>query len=114
MGIKNLREQLPLLQALKQAKQPQKRKIILAAGGDPLIKCLGECCHNVLTGNVYMHPAQRQKLKRHAAVIRALGDRKTGLKKKKEILVQRGGFLPALLVPILSAVSGLVGGLFNR
>lgn len=112
MGIKNLRAQLPLLQQLKKSKA-KRRKQILESGGEPLLKCVCECCYNVLKGNVRMQPATRRKLKKHAKKIRLIADRKVSLKTKKKHLVQNGGFLPALLVPILSVVSGLVGGLMR-
>ena len=115
MGIKKLQEQVPYLEALKQPRQGvRRRRALIEAGGAPLIKCLGECCHNILQGVVPVDEVTRRKLKRHAKQIREVADPKVSLKRKRAVLVQRGGFLPALLVPVLSAVSGLVGSLLNR
>ena len=115
MGVKKLREQVPYLEALKQSRQGvRRRRMLIDAGGAPLIKCLGECCHNVLQGVVPISEVTRRKLKRHARHIREVADPKVSLKRKRAVLVQKGGFLPALLVPVLSAVSGLVGSLLNR
>jgi len=114
MGIKNIRQQLPLLHALKDTRQKKKRQHLLAAGGPALIHCLSECCHNVVAGNIHMPLEQRKSLKRHACHIRAIGDPTIGPRKKQEILNQHGGFLPALLVPILTAISGVVGGLLGQ
>ncbi len=72
-----------------------------------LLKCLCECCLNVLKGNVKLTASQKQNLSRHRKVLRDLADRKVSVKRKKHILVQKGGFLPALLRPILSTLAGL-------
>ena len=114
MGLQNIREHAEYLQALKKAKTKKKRQLLLEAGGYPLVKCIGECCHNILHSGVPLSEPVRQHLKKHAKHIREVGDRKVGVKRKKEILLQHGGFLPTLLVPIISAVTGLVGGLLNR
>ena len=115
MGVQNLRRNLPFLRELKNRNLTKRRRQqLLEAGGDPLIKCLGECCHNVLTGNVRMSETSRKRLKRFAKNIRQIGDPKVGVRRKKTLLLQRGGLLPALLGPIISAVTGLVGGLLNK
>ena len=115
MGLSSVRKQIPYLQQLKRKNlSRQRRQHLLEAGGPPLIKCLGECCHNVLRGSIRMSEATKRGLKRHAPYIRKLADPRLSARRKKQILVQRGGLLPALLAPILSAVTGLIGGLVGR
>ena len=112
MGLASVRKQIPYLQQLKRRNLTRRqRQHLLEAGGDPLIKCLQECCHNVLRGAVQLSEPTRRRLKRHARNIREVADPRGSIKRKKQLLVQRGGFLPALLVPIISAVTGLVSGL---
>ena len=110
MGVKNLRKQFPYLQTLEGEKSAKKRKQILEAGGTPLIHCLSECCLNLLKGNLKLSKSDIHKLHRHANKIRKLGEKKVSNKEKKKI-IQQGGFLPALLPVIISAVGSLLGGL---
>ena len=115
MGLTNVRKQIPYLQQLKRKNLTRRqRQHLLEAGGDPLVKCLQECCHNVLRGAVKLSAPTRRRLKRHARHIREVANPRGSLRRKKQLLVQRGGFLPALLVPIISAVTGLVSGLVGR
>ena len=115
MANRRFQEHLPYLEALKRPRQAKKkRELLLEAGGTPLVKCLGECCHNVLYGAVEVDEPTRLYLKRHAAHIREVADPRVGVQRKKQVLVQHGGWLPALLAPIISAVTGLVGGLLNK
>jgi len=57
--------------------------------------------------------AQLRKLRREKDNLRALALKKTPLKKKRKIL-QKGGFVGALLTPVLSIIgnilSGVIGG----
>ena len=48
-------------------------------------------------------------LAKHKEDLRKLIDKKISMKKKKEIL-QDGGFIGALLAPIVSILSGLLSG----
>ena len=93
------------------AKRPRLAKGIIAHADDDLLDCLRVCCKNTLDGNVPLSPSQRCKLKRHRATLRALT--KPHLSKgKKKVLLQKGGFLPALLGPILGLVGPLLKGIF--
>ena len=114
MGVKNLRSQIHYLRKLRQRKTLPQRRKILNEGGAPLVKCLSECCHNLLRGNLKVGERPRHNLKRYAKHIRDVASPKISLKRKKQLLVQHGGFLPSLLVPIISAVAGLAGSLLNK
>jgi len=70
-----------------------------------------ECAKNLLKGNVPLSPAQLRTLRRHKQKLRQLAVKKTSLAKKKK-LVQSGGFLGALLTPIISVLGNLLG--FNN
>ena len=74
-------------------------------GGKELQKCLRECAVNILKGNIPLTPAQLKKLKRFKEKVRLLAAYKTPVKKRRE-LEQSGGFLPALLAPVVGAVLG--------
>ena len=74
-----------------------------------LICSLSECCHNILKGNVHLTLTQKVKLRRHKHNLRKLSLKKTSIKQRKKIL-QRGGFLGALITPILSVLGNLFNG----
>ena len=83
-------------------------KAIIGAADDNLICCLCECAQNILNGNVPLNKVHLRKLKRYKTDVRKLVQRRTGKHQKKKIL-QKGGFLPALLAPIaLEVLSPLV------
>ena len=52
-----------------------------------------------------------KRLKRHRTKLRQLVSARTSIDKKRKLLSQRGGFLPALLPLLLSAVGPIVGGI---
>ena len=85
----------------------KERKKLLKQGGKALQLCLQECSMNILNGNIPLTPVQLKKLKRYRKKLRTLAKTSTSLKKKTEI-EQSGGFLPALLAPVLGAILGAV------
>ncbi len=97
----------PFLHVLATGSKKQRQGVIDGAGKD-LITCVCECALNVLNGNVSLTAAERTKLRRHRRELRELTNRRTSLQKKKKALTQKGGFLGALLTPVLSALGGLL------
>src|SRR5215469_910045 len=75
---------------------------------DDFIKCISECCINVLKGHVPLTKAQFEPLRRRKQTLRTLSRKKTSRDKERE-LIQSSGFLGFLLWPIVS----LLGSLFN-
>lgn len=99
----SVRKHLPLLQSLQNSK-PKIRKQILKKADASLINTLLECINNVLIGNVPLNKTQKDKLKRYKNILRKLVQSNSSFKEKKNLIVQSGGaFLPALLVPIITA-----------
>ena len=74
------------------------KRIIQGADRD-LTDCIGECARNILKGNVTLKPSEKARLTKYKL---KLGRRAT-LKSRKKVL-QTGGFLPALLGPLLGSV----------
>ena len=87
---------------------PELRKSILQSASNSLLTSLCECCLNVLNGNVRLTSHQKRKLVRHKHKLRTLADRKIARKRKKQLLIQQGGFIGALLGPVLSTLAGLL------
>lgn len=100
---------LSLLKKLRKCKAHQ-RGTLIKNGGKPLQLCLRECAVNILKGNLSLTKGQVSKLKKYKKQIRDISKKKTSQKRRLQI-EQKGGFLPALLAPVLGAV---LGGLFKK
>ena len=72
------------------------------------LQAIHECCVNVLKGNVPLSRGQKQRLSRYKKVIRRLGGQKRLSTSSKRHLVQTGGFLGALLPPIIGILGSLL------
>ena len=72
------------------------------------MNCICECAKNVLDGNVDLSALHKRTLKRHRALLHKLVLKKTSMRNKKKIL-QTGGFLGALLGPIVQVLGSLFG-----
>lgn len=107
---KRIKKHLEILKILKKSK-PNQRKALLEAADSSLIYCICECIDNILRGNVKLTAAKKRELAKYVGVLRKISDRKTKLDKKRALLVQNGGFLPALLAPVLTIAGGLIGDL---
>ena len=107
-----IKRNAPYLLVLKNCKCKQRKAIIGSASND-LVKCLCECCLNILQGSVNVSEANHSKLKRHKTVLRSLASRKGSIKAKRNILIQKGGFLPLLLGALAPAIGGILSKLFN-
>jgi hypothetical protein len=103
-----LKKYSPYLRVLHKS-SPKVRKALTKKHCSPeFIKCICECAKNVLAGNVNLSPEHKRRLKRHKHSLRKLALKRTSMKTKKKI-VQSGGFLGALLGPIVKILGGLFG-----
>ena len=93
-----LKKNAQLLRVLAQAK-PHMCKAIIGAADRDLVTCLCECAQNILNGNVPLSKSHLKHLQRHRTDVRKLAKKRTAKHTKKKIL-QKGGFLSALLAPI--------------
>lgn len=92
-----------------------KRNEILENADNCLIKLLCECAMNVLKGRVSLKKSQLKRLSPHGRTLVKLSrttgfDRaKTKLDQARKLLQKRGGFLPIILPPLLTLLSGFAG-----
>ena len=93
--LKQLRKKKDQLRALKKANPDQ-------------VKLFADCAKNIVEGNIRPSETRLRKLKKLKTGIRLLAQKSVPLKKKKKILIQKGGVIGSILVPIISAVAGLV------
>lgn len=102
-----IRRNLPLLQQIKKADASTQRKLIKTCDRE-LLDCFCECSKNLLKGKVPLKKRQIDSLRRHKHSLKTLSLKKPSIKEKKKIL-QKGGFLGALLAPVLSFLTGILG-----
>ena len=104
---KRITQHAPLLRHLSKAK-PNMIKAVIKTGDKDLINVFCECALNVLRGVVPLTKVQRSRLTRYKGCLRDLVNKRTSNLRKRQIL-QRGGFLGALLPPIIGILGGLLG-----
>lgn len=108
MSIKTLKECLPTLKKLANAKTKKERIAILRKARNCVYYAISDISSNTLKGNFPLSTKERKVLKKFRNPLRRLGD-KTTLKKRKFIINQQGGaFFSALLIPALSILSQIV------
>ena len=107
MPLENIKKHKETLKQLAKCKKHHCHYHIIANASDELLDCLCECAFNVLKGNIALTESQHLKLKKHKHKLRELTWGKTRKNRKKEIL-QEGGFLPSLLVPLISSLFALL------
>ena len=98
-----------LLSALKQVKRlssSEKRKFLKTCNKD-FIHGLCECIRNLINGRVPLKPCQLKCLSRHKQTLRKLALKKTSISQRKKLL-QKGGFFPLLLGPLISGLGSLL------
>lgn len=112
-----VKRQAHILATLSKA-HPSVCNLILKNADKDLLKCLSECAYNILKGNVDLSPSEKTKLTKYKQKLRQVADKKTSLKKKHR-LIQVGGFIPALLAPLLTSIIAplaidAVGSIFSK
>ena len=86
-----LRNQTPMLRVLCKS-SPKVARDIIKTADNALIKCICECSHNLLRGNISVSSKKKSKLKRHKKALRDIAKKKVSLKRKRKI-IQTGGFV---------------------
>ena len=93
------------LRVLSRAK-PKVKRMVIAKADKQFMNCLCECGKNILKGNVPLTPLQLRALRPYKNHLRDLVRKKVSLKKKK-IILQKGGFIGALLRPLTKLLLSL-------
>ena len=95
---------LPTLRRTHRMGEKAKREYVKRCNRQFIVS---ECATNVLKGNVPLTDAQMSKLRPRRQDLCALSVKKTSVTKKRKI-IQKGGFLSALLAPASSVLAGLL------
>ena len=96
---------LPVLKRLSKLGDKVKREYVRKCERQ-FIDCVSECAKNVIKGNVPLSGRKKSELRRKKKDLRELSLKKTSLREKRRIL-QKGGFLTALLPTILAVLGSL-------
>jgi hypothetical protein len=106
---KSIKEHASLLRKLHKTSPAIRAKLLKHKCDRSFIECLSKCAKNVLKGNVPLNKKQLENLRRRKRQLRTLALKKTTFKTKRQI-IQSGGFLGALIGPIVS----ILGSLFKQ
>lgn len=96
------------LSVLGRCSSKQRSAIIKNAHKD-LLLAISEVAHNIAQQNIPLTPQQLTSLRKHKHLLQLIASKKVSHLKKRQLLVQKGGFLPLLLAPLLSLLGGLAG-----
>lgn len=97
-----VRTHFPLLEYMKGLKAKEQKKIIKGASRD-LLMTFSELSLNLIKKNIHLSAEEINKLRPFQSQIQELTKRRHSLKKRRQI-IQRGGFLSALLGAVLPAL----------
>ena len=106
MTIARLKRHCNTLKRLSRSKPSISRPIIRDASKD-LLNTISECSYNVLKGVVPLTTKQKSRLCKYKTKLRQIANKKVSQKRKRAILM-RGGFLGALLSPIIGVLGSLL------
>lgn len=110
---KRLKSFLATLKYLHSCNKKEQKNWLKKHTGKDFILCICECAKNILKGKVPLSTKHKKRLYFKRNALRRLTLKKTSLKKKAKI-IQSGGFLGALLGPIVSVLGSLFGGNNNN
>lgn len=102
-----LSRSLPLLKVLYKA-NPKQRRLILQKSSDEFVLSLCEVALNILHGIIPLTPTQHRRLKKRKNEIKYVANKKIGVKRKRRLINQRGGFLLPLLSVAIPFISSLI------
>ena len=104
MDKKTLKQRIISLRQI-QSLRGKKKIEFMKQCQEKCIDAICEGCFNIVRGGLKLSSKQLKKAIPHKIYIRRLGDPRTTLKKKREILTQQGSglltLLPTLLLPLL-------------
>ena len=85
-----------------------RRKFLLRHATNLELKSLFEICMNLVRGKIPLDSNTFKSFKRQRKVITNLGNKRVSLKKKREIINQKGGFIGKLAIFALPLLTDLI------
>ena len=108
-----LKNNIALLHLLANCKKEQRDAILKTLARDQIL-AICECVHNILEGTVPIDNKTIKNLRRKREQLAKIRNKKVPLRQRKQLIIQTGGFLPGLLIPIISTAAGLLGDLLIK
>ena len=106
----SLKSTLPFFKIVARLPDKSRKLILNDLGGDQTAyDAVQEIAYNTIKGNVKLKKSQKRNLKKHEKVLKKFCClKKKCLNKRKQLLVQSGGFLPILIPTIASLLTTLL------
>ena len=102
------------IEQLAQTRSRKQREALIRNADRSCIAALVEIVFNFLRSEIPLSPQQKARLRPHSSKVRQFS-RIRSEKRARKFLVQRGGFAPAIIAPILTAIaSGLLSHIFEK
>lgn len=102
-------DKLAYLKLLQRA-TPKQRKAIIQASDSTQLNLIAECCKNFISGSYRTTPTTLKHLHKYRNIIRTLAKKNTSNTKRRQLLLQKGGFLSLLIPGAISLLGSLLGG----
>jgi hypothetical protein len=96
---------LEMVSSIKDIKQREKVLRKLSAKKS-FYDALREIAHNTVHSNIQLEAHHKTQLKKHRRTLIELAVKSKGIRKKKALVVQSGGFLPILIPLVLALLNG--------
>jgi len=107
--MKTVHDNLEFLKKISKIKSCEERNLLLENASTEEILTILECTINILKFRVRLNNTQKNRLKKHAMFLRDLSRKRSEKSVRKLIQQGEGGFLPALLIPIITqAVASII------
>jgi len=86
---------------------------VIAGSNDSVVRAIANAALNAQQNeSVRLTPAQRQLFATHKNDLEFLIDRNHSVQDKRKRILQKGGALPAVIIPLLASVLGTIGSSF--
>jgi len=102
----SLKSTLPFFKIVARLPDKSRKRILTDLSGDQTAyDAIHEIAFNTIKGNVKLKKSQKAKLKKHQKVLKKFCclKSKKNIKKRLQLLIQSGGFLP-ILIPAVAAI----------
>jgi hypothetical protein len=100
------------LHNISKIKNPKSRNKLILDAEKCVIDAISEIAKNCLAGNINLKTCDFKKLSKFKNILRQIS-KKSSVKRRKQILQQKGGFLTLLIPPALSLIASVVGDLIS-
>lgn len=110
-----MKKHIALLTAIQSLNKRQTKALLQLTNDDDFCRAICEVCLNLVKGNVPLTKRQKAEFTpKRKKLVRSLAQKKLSRKARKQLVVQTGGFLPALIAPVISILGGLLGEVIGK